>query len=411
MQHVDEAAHLRHVRFGLERAPHVRLLQLGRIDERIAAHLDGVAVAGEYGLLLATQALERPGAGQLFLTSVCAIQRHDAELLDKLLAVAEAVPPSRVGLLSAFGWVAASDLQGMTQVLVEASSPWRREVALAAYAMHEVKAGHALSNSIQGPNTSLRARALRVAGRSGCLDLLEPCLALLGDEDPSCAFEAARSAVLLGDRTTAVDALEALAAHPGADTRLSTAALHTVLKVVSSARARVLLASIAKDAGRIRAVIQGIGVAGDTLYVPWLIAQMGGRKLTRLAGEAFSFLTGLDLAYLDLDRKPLIDTEPDPNDDAEHEAIVIDEDDGLPWPDPEKVTSWWRENSARFAPGNRYFMGDVPTPASCVAVIKSGFQRQRIAAAEYRVLFEPGTPLFNTFAPTWRQERLLAKLL
>jgi len=52
----------------------------------------------------------------------------------------------------------------------------------------------------------------------------------------------------------------------------------------------------------------------------------------------------------------------------------------------------------------------VPTPATCLEVLKTGFQRQRIAAAEYLTLLTPGTPLFNTAAPTRRQQRLLAAM-
>ena len=51
-------------------------------------------------------------------------------------------------------------------------------------------------------------------------------------------------------------------------------------------------------------LIQGAGIAGDPSYVPWLIKQMKDLKLTRLAGESFSLITGLDLAYLDLERRP-----------------------------------------------------------------------------------------------------------
>jgi hypothetical protein len=47
-QHAEEAAMLRHVRSVLVRAPHIKLLQLRRLDERIAAHLDGLAVAGRW---------------------------------------------------------------------------------------------------------------------------------------------------------------------------------------------------------------------------------------------------------------------------------------------------------------------------------------------------------------------------
>jgi uncharacterized protein (TIGR02270 family) len=171
-----------------------------------------------------------------------------------------------------------------------------------------------------------------------------------------------------------------------------------------------MLATLAQDPTHDRAVIQGIAIAGDPHYVPWLIAQMGDLKLMRLAGEAFAFITGLDLAYLDLDRKPPQGVELGPNDNPADDNVSMDEDDNLPWPDPEKIAAWWRTYGANFASGTRYFMGAVPTPATCLEVLQTGFQRQRIAAAEYLTLLTPGTLLFNTAAPTRRQQRLLAAM-
>lgn len=411
MQHVEEAAHLRHVRSVLVRAPHVRLLQLGRLDERIVAHLDGVAVAGEYGVSLAQQALERPGKGEVFLATVRAIEDRDSQRLDKLLAIAEAVPACRAGLLSAFGWVSAAQLQGTTKALLESTSPWWRAVGLAACAMHGVDPGPVLSNVLRDADAGLRARALRVAGRIGRRDLTDACLVALADEDPCCAFEAARAARLLGDRTESLRVLQALAVDPAAAGRAQLAALSVVLKVSSPQRAQAMLGSIAKGSAAGRTVIRGIAMAGDPHYVPWLIAQMSDPKLARLAGEAFSFITGLDLALLDLERKAPEGLERGPNDDPADSNVDMDEDDGLPWPDPVKIEAWWRAHGTRFVARTRYFMGDVPTPAKCLEVLKTGCQRQRIAAAEYRTLLTPGTPLFNTAAPSWRQQRLLAGLV
>jgi uncharacterized protein (TIGR02270 family) len=410
MQHVEEAAHLRHVRSVLVRAPHVRLLHLGRLDERVAAHLDGVAVAGAYGTALARQALERPGAGEIFVATVRAIEDHDAERLDELLAIAEALPSSRAGLLSAFGWTNAAALRGIAKPLLEAAQPWRREVALAACAMHAVDPGVALARALRDDDASLRARAWRVAGRCGRRDLVDACLAALADADERCAFEAARSALLLGDRTESLRSVKALAVGAGGVNPSNLAALCLVLKVVSPKDAQGMLASLAQDPTQIRTMIRGIAVAGDPHYVPWLIAQMEDLKLARLAGEAFSFITGLDLAYLDLDRKPPEGVDFGPNDDPDDANVAMDEDDSLPWPDPSKIAGWWRANGVRFASGTRYFMGEVPTPASCLEVLKTGFQGQRSAAAEYLSLFMPGTPLFNIAAPTWRQRRLLANM-
>ena len=414
MQHVEETAHLRHVRSVLVRAPHVRLLHLGRLDERIAAHLDGIAVAGDYGTGLALQALERPGTGEVFAAAVQAIEVRDVAGLEKLLAITEAVPDSRAGLLSAFGWVSSVQLQGITKVLLESASPWRREVGLAACSMHGVDPGPVLVDALRDADSGLRARGLRVAGSVARVDLLGDCLARVNDEDPRCAFEAARSALLLGERTGALGALEALAlespndAH--ANNAYSLAALRLSLKVVAPERARKMLASIAKDVGAARTAIHAIAIAGDPHYVQWLIAQMADLKLTRLAGEAFSFITGLDLAYLDLDRKPPENVPLGPNDDPGDDAAAMDEDDSLPWPDPEKIGTWWHANGNRFVPGTRYFMGEAPSLAHCLGVLKTGFQRQRTAAAEHISLLRPGTPIFNTAAPTRRQQRLLDRM-
>ena len=119
-------------------------------------------------------------------------------------------------------------------------------------------------------------------------------------------------------------------------------------------------------------------------------------------------MTGLDLAYLDMDRKPpenvdTLDSDPD------LESVAMDEDDGLPWPDPDKIAVWWQGNAQRFTRGTRYFMGAPPSPAHCLSVLRDGCQRQRVVAAEYLVLMTPGTPMFNTSAPAWRQQRWLDK--
>src|SRR5262249_7833814 len=153
-----------------------------------------------------------------------------------------------------------------------------------------------------------------------------------------------------------------------------------------------------------RVLLQGAGVAGDPHYVPWLIKQMEDLKLTRLAGESFSFITGLDLAYLDLERKPPEGVEFGPNDDPNDDNVDMDPDDGLPWPDPVKIQKWWDTNKHRFQAGVRYFMGEPVTVENCKRVLRVGYQRQRIAAALYLSLLQPGTPLFPTSAPAWRQQ-------
>ena len=55
-------------------------------------------------------------------------------------------------------------------------------------------------------------------------------------------------------------------------------------------------------------------------------------------------------------------------------------------------------------------MGEPVSVPHCQKVLREGYQRQRMAAAEYLCLLNPGTPLFNTRAPAWRQQRWLARM-
>ncbi len=404
-QHLEDAATLRSTRSVLVRAPHVKLHQLGRLDERLAAHLDGLAVAGEFARGLCLAALESPGPGALFTATVGAIEQRDSALLDKLLAVAEATPDAQAGLASAFGWVPTSSLRGITKALLDSPATFHRGIGLSACAMHQVNPGARLDAALGEP--ALAAQAWAVAGKLGRRDLLPACLRALAAGDEASRFQAARTALLLGERDAAMPPLRALSLAPGP---YRAAALCAWLEVATPADAHAVLKTLTGDPAAVRLLVRGAGVSGDVHYVPWLIKQMDDPALARLAGESLSLVTGLDLAALDLDRTAPGLVDAGPNDDPEDADVALDEDESLPWPDPDKLAAWWRAQGSRFTPGTRYFLGEPPSPSHCLSVLKSGFQRQRIAAARYLSLLQPGTPLFNTAAPASRQQGLLAQM-
>ena len=407
LQYGEGASQLRNNRTILVRAPHVKLHQLRRLDDRLAAHLDGLAVSGEAGRAHCQAALETLGTGTVFTATVRAIQDHDTAALDKLIALSEAVEPVRAGLASAFGWVAAAELRGVTAPLLESPNPFRRRIGLAACAMHQVDPGPALLAAIVHADAGLRAYALRAAANGGRRDLLPACLAALTDDVDDCRFQAARAALLLGDPGAALGPLQVFAMTSGPH---QISALALLITALAPPEAHAPLKALAANAEAARALIRGVGWAGDSHYVPWLIKQMDDAALARLAGESFSLMTGLDLAEEDLECRPPEGVNTGPNDDPNDANVALDEDENLPWPDPRKIAVWWQAGGHRFAPGTRHFMGEVPSLAHGFAVLKNGFQRQRIAAADYLCLMNPGTPIFNTAAPAWRQQRLLAQM-
>ena len=395
-------------RSALTSAPHARLRHLRRFDDRLEAHLDGLRVAGEGAWLFCTSALERPSVGSVFAAAVRAIEDGRADRLDQVFALAESAAAARRGLVSAFGWLEREQLRGVVIELLSASSPLKRLTGIATCAMHRVDPGLTSAGRVEDSDSTVRARAWRTAGELGQRELVSTAAAAaLAEEDPACKFWAAWSAVLLGDKERALKILRGIAAVSG---RHQVRALQLSIQAMSVSDTHALLQLLAQDPTNTRRLIRASGLAGDPVYLPWLIGFMTDDKTARLAGESFSLITGLDLAWLDLERKPPKNFESGPNDDPNHPNVDMDEDDGLPWPDQKLIEAWWSANSHRFEPGVRYFMGEPLNRENCLRVLKDGFQRQRIAAAIYLSLLNPGTPLFEWRAPAWRQQRLLSTM-
>jgi uncharacterized protein (TIGR02270 family) len=406
-QHADEAAMLYLHHTILCHAPHVTLRDLRRLDDRLAAHLDGLAIAGEHAWPFCEAALDPPSPGPVFTAAIGAIAERDQAKLDRLFALAKASPVSVNGLKSAFGWLEGEQLKGIVAVLLGSEDWLRRAVGIAACAMHRVDPGIISARRLQDPAAEVRARALRAVGEIGCADAGPACVAAIRDEDSECRFWSAWSSVLLGNRGDALQSLTDACLHSNPR---RPRAFCVALQAMSVGAGHDVLRQLTQDAVELRWLIQGAGIVGDPTYVPWLSNHMRVAKTARLAAEAFTLITGADLRVLHVEGERPENFESGPNDDPEDPNVDMDPDDGLPWPNVEKIEQWWMANSVRFQKGRRYFMGAPVTRGHCIDVLKNGYQRQRILAAHYLCLLEPGTPLFNTSAPAWRQQRLLAKM-
>jgi uncharacterized protein (TIGR02270 family) len=403
-QHAEDAAILLAARSNLIRAPHVRIRHLRRFDDRLEAHLDGLRIAGEDAWSVSQAALERPSPGAVFAVTVQAIECQRWDRLETIFALLGAECEARTGLFSALGWLKPERLRGVVAELLSSKDQLKRLTGVVACAMHRVDPGINSARRFEDPACAVRARVWRTAGELGKNELISSAAAAMADEDTSCQFWAAWSAVLMGHKRSALGRLTEFGSTPNP---FRARALQLAIQAMNVEGARSLLA---QDSAGARTRIRGAGIAGDPGYIPWLIGLMADDARARLAGESFSLITGLDLAWLDLDRKPPENFESGPNDDPNDPNVDMDEDDGLPWPDQAKIQSWWQANSHRFQSGVRYFMGEPLNPANCLRVLKDGFQRQRILAAHYLCLLNPGTVLFNTSAPAWRQQRSLSQM-
>jgi uncharacterized protein (TIGR02270 family) len=404
-EHAQELSSLWTTRRILAKSNQIRLGGLAELDERIAAHIDGCVTAGSAGIEILREQLE-PDAGRTFALAVVALELQGRAAWEHALAWGTNNPQCIAGLASALGWTSPRRLVGIVQQLLDSEAAVLRCIGLAACRFHGVDPGPVLSRSLNHPQLEVRIEALRAAAAIGRLNTLRDAQRAAGDDIGDVAAAAASTAVLLGDRANALERLRSFA--QGQHGRRDF--LELALRASDPASTRQLLSELSRDASAVRLLLVGAGVAGETRYVPWLITQMSDLKLARLAGEAFSMMTGLDLALSRLDRAQPEGVESGPTEDVDDANVDIDEDEGLPWPDAEKVAAWWNAEGTRFQDGTRFFMGQAPSRDHCMAVLKTGCQRQRVAAAHYLCLLDPGTPLFNTSAPAWRQQRLLAEM-
>jgi len=83
-QHLEEAAGLHRRRAAFTAGPSRTLPDLARYDERLAAHLDGLAVAGDDAWPLCVAALARAVPGVVFVAAVTAVQAKSSARLDEL---------------------------------------------------------------------------------------------------------------------------------------------------------------------------------------------------------------------------------------------------------------------------------------------------------------------------------------
>ena len=405
-QHAEEAAFLWSLRYAAIAAPHYDLQDLANLDDRVEAHIDGLRIAGQYGFDVCLKNLEHYDAGEMFAASILALEGDCPARLGKIFDVAENESDTLPGLISAFGWVESSQLKGKVNALLNSKSSFWRRVGISACAIHRVDPGHYLQQAIEDDDVDLCCRAIRAAGELGRENLRSLILQIVKESDPQCQFWAAWSAVLLGDNDTGLAQLKYTA---GQESKFQVPALQLAMRILDRSEIRVLIGDLARQPDSSRIAVIGAGLSGDPTYIPWLIQQLEITDVARVAGEAISLITGLDIAYQDLEGEWPDGFEAGPTENPQDEGVDMDQDEDLPWPDPVRVAQWWDQNQQDFHPGNRYLLGKPVTEQQCSRVLTTGFQRQRkIAALDLTLMQRPGAILFETRAVGRCQQRILA---
>lgn len=402
-QHVEESAFLWLLRSNAVRQPHYALKDLAKLDDRVEAHLDGLRVAGEPGWDLCKAALGNEEAGEMFAASVMAFESGIEARIQAVLDAVTAKPELANGTVSALGWLTFEQASPHIRHFLGSQVHLHRQIGLAGCVVQRADPGKILSQAVGSRNLPLRARALKAVGELGRKDLLKAVKDNLLAEDNQVRYWAAWSGALLGE-LTAIPILQRIV--ECADSQREQACAMT-LRRMSVEQGQVWLKTLANDPRTLRLAVQAAGVIGDPANISWLIQQMANPIVARVAGESFTSITGIDLAYDDLDTDKPEGFEVGPTENPEDENVEMNADEDLPWPNPQLIEKWWSTQRLEFTNGTRYLLGKQMAIDSLTEALKTGKQRQRRAAAIELAMRQSGQPLFNCSTSGFRQQALL----
>jgi uncharacterized protein (TIGR02270 family) len=413
----EDAGFLWRLRRHQVRAPNVRLTTLVRLDERLDAHLDALVVAGNAGVLAAQEQYDMdPGTG-VFLAVALSLARDQASSRtannggEPSIAL---LPPPAVldaesvvdAFISALALAERDPALGTIEQFVFESNPLERAIAAGAIGARRSDPKLALAVLLSDGSPLVRARAYRSAGQLGRAEHMAKLRPGLTEPDPECRFWSAWAAARMGGGEVPLGVLAEIA---WTNQPRAGPAFDALLRLLEVPHANAWLREFAKLPDRRRDLIRGTGTIGDPVYIPWLIEHMADPETARLAGEAFSMITGLDLGYRDLDRKRPNDFDSGPNDDPADENVALDEDDNLAWPDPGRIGSWWQANRGNYQAGAAYFLGTPKRATDWLAALSDAFQRQRCAAALELAIRMPQAAMFEVRARGRLQRRLIVR--
>jgi len=394
-QYVNNASFLWILRSIVIEQPHYKASDLFELEQRIDAQLDGLMISIDIGWQACEEALELQEPGEVFSAMVIAMRSHEIRKIQKAVEIGLENELTLPGLISAMGWLPAEITNPWTERFLNGKDMNHKYLGLATCSVRRQDPGETLTSVLQRDDCrqheKLYTRALRLIGELRRQDCMPAINAAMHDDNENIRFWANWSAVLLGQQAS-VKNLKPFVFKTGPCQDL---AIQLAFRVLPVEQAREWISGLSEDENQIRAVIKATGVLGDPHAINWLISKMQNPVLAKLAGESFSFITGIDLEKHHLQIDAPDNASVIPVDDVDDD-IELDQDENLSFPDVTKVEAVWRNHGQNFIIGRRYFMGRPVTPEILKEKLTGGTQRQRHAAAMELALNENDVQLPNT---------------
>ena len=325
--------------------------------------------------------------GTVFITALVAFRHNDSAAFDHAVDILEENQQAKE-LSDALCRVSYPTAEPYLAKLIAHENPLARIAAITATGFFCRDIDEGSVEKLLNDSPAVVAATLKVVGRNKLVACKDSVSALLTHENEAVRFQAAYAGCLLGIPA----ALPALQTFCFAETPFLRTAIGLIYHVLPESDIDATLTRIHESAFSPRIKAYSIAMAGLPDRIPVLIEWMDDPEYAPVAGEAFSFITGVDIEEDDLSiiNVSLCESQEAPlavkrKKDRWTEVYEAD----LPWPEPEFVTNWWQANQGRFQNGTRYLAGKTLTDSNLQDVIKNGTQTQRLAASLIRAVKNP----------------------
>lgn len=330
-QHAEDAAFLWSRRRREIDGPLLGEADIGRIDQRLDANLEGLFASGEAAWDMAKARFsDYPEAPELFVMACLALhwgsEKPLAEVIEAAASLGEA---GTTGMSGAIARTPREQLRPFVAKWVDSRETMLKCLGLAALWHYRADAGPRLGDLIANGQAEVRIRALRLAGAMRRRDLVAAVSERLAADQPRERLAASAAACLLGAGHMALPVLDELLASasvPPAEV------IDMRLLASSRTAAKSWLQKCLTEPSLRQPAIAALGVLGDRSVVPWLIERMGEPRSVWTAGLAWR-----DLFEVDFNDTDVFTVDPAPLGDGFAE---IEE---TPLAVADRASAWWGE--------------------------------------------------------------------
>jgi uncharacterized protein (TIGR02270 family) len=398
-EHLDESSYLWTQWERALVAPDYDLSDTAELEERLLAHLDGLVEGGNpVAETLLRPALEAEEETRVASAAFALVANAGKEECQALLR--DASPERRTSIQRALELCMGRELGASLLPLLKADDPALVATALEVLMVRQEVPDTMLADLLAHENARVRTAALkglRALPRNSPRNMLSQALASPVSALRDAAIEAGLVAGVRDAWTVCRMAIEAHDEH-GREPM--------VLWAMGCEEKDVELLVDLLQEPRLRAnALWALGFSGWAAAADACLAWLADDAVARLAGEAFSAITGLRLedSYVLPEQEP--PEEPIPLEQEDLDADLVPRpEDALPRPNPEAITEWWRGARGRFERRTRYLMGHPFQGEVLLAALERGSMRRRHVHARELAIRSRGTCHISTRLLT-RQQR------